>query len=66
MQKTKVSIQFTSLTKLWEFRIAINANIFEMNMSEMTITCECSTEHIQMAIEQYKGKVVERRKEENA
>jgi hypothetical protein len=66
MQKAKVSIQFTSLTKLWEFRMAIGVNIFEMNMSEMTITCDCSSGHIQMAIDQYNGKLVETRKEEEA
>jgi hypothetical protein len=46
--------------------MAINANIFEMNMSEITISCECSSAHIQMAIEQYNGKLVETRKEEEA
>ena len=66
MQKTKVSIQFTSLTKLWKFRMAIDANVYEMNTREMTIICECSREHIQMAIEQYKGKVVESKMEEEA
>lgn len=46
MQKTKVSIQFTSLTRLWEFRMAIEANIFEMNMTQIGITCECTREQI--------------------
>lgn len=64
MQKSKVSIQFTSLTKLWSFRMAINANVFEMNMAQIMITCECTKEQIHMAVEVYEGKVVELKTEE--
>lgn len=64
MTTTKVSIQFTSLTKLWAFRMAINVNVFEMNMSELTITCECSKEHIQLAVDEYNGRVVGTKKQE--
>lgn len=64
MQKTKVSIQFTSLIKLWEFRMAIDANVFEMNMSQIAITCECTKEQIDMAMEIYNGKLLEAKKEQ--
>jgi hypothetical protein len=64
MQKSKVSIQFTSLTKLWEFRMAIDINIFEMNLSQLTINCECTEEQITMAMEIYNGKLLKAKKEE--
>ena len=59
MQKTRVSIQFTSLTNLWAFRMAIDVNVFEMNVSKIMITCECSKEQIELAKSEYKGRVVE-------
>lgn len=64
MQKTKVSIQFTSLTRLWQFRMAIDANIFEMNMTQIAITCECTKEQIHMAETIYYGRVLEAKKEQ--
>jgi hypothetical protein len=64
MTPTRVSIQFTSLTKLWAFRMAINVNVFEMNLSQLTITCECSKEDIQLALEEYNGSVVQTKKQE--
>jgi hypothetical protein len=66
MPTSKVSIRFTSLTNLWSFRLEIQANIFELNMSEMIITCQCSEEHIRLAKEKYNGKLVEHVKEETA
>jgi hypothetical protein len=63
MKKTRVSIQFTSLGNLWAFRMAIEANVFEMNMSKIMITCECSKEQIALAISEYKGKLVEVKEE---
>jgi hypothetical protein len=64
MITTRVTIQFTSLTNLWAFRMAINVNIFEMNMSELTITCKCSEEHIRLALDEYKGRLIETKKQE--
>jgi hypothetical protein len=64
MQQERVTIRFTSLTKLWEYRLAINANIFEMNLNRLTITCYCTEEHIQLAISEFNGKVVEYTKED--
>ena len=61
--KSRVSIRFTSLTKLWAFRVAINVNVFEMNMSQLTITCQCSEEDIKLAENKYGGKVVNTRQE---
>jgi hypothetical protein len=62
MSTTQVTIQFSSLTNLWAFRTAISVNVFEMNMSEISITCECSKEHIALAVEKYKGRVLETQK----
>ena len=64
MQKSRVSIRFTSLTNLWAFRLAIDVNVFEMNMSQIMITCECAKEDIELATSKYKGKVVENKKQE--
>lgn len=64
MSKTRVSIQFTSLTKLWEFRMAIDANVFEMNLHELTITCQCTEEQIELAVQKYNGKIVKAKKQE--
>ena len=62
MSARKVSIQFTSLGNLWNFRLAIQANIFEMNLAKLTITCDCAEEHIALAMKQYKGRIVESKK----
>ena len=63
MTHSKVSIKFTSLASMWAFRMEINANIFEMNVAQLTIKCDCSEEHIKLAIEKYNGKIVEALKE---
>jgi hypothetical protein len=63
MNKTNVSIRFTSLTNLWAFRREIDINLFEMNLSKLMITCECSEEEIQLAIEKYNGKLIDAKKE---
>ena len=59
MQKQKVTIRFSSLTKLWDFRMAIDASVFEMNLHMLTITCECTKKHIELAINQYKATLVD-------
>jgi hypothetical protein len=63
MNKTKVSLKFTNLSNLWAFRLAIDVNVFEMNLSELMITCDCTREHIQLATEKFGGRVVELKKE---
>ena len=64
MTISKVSIRFTSLNNLWAFRLDISAYEFSMNMAELTLTCQCSAEHIQLAKEKYNGKVVGHVREE--
>ena len=59
MTWTKVTIKFTSLTNLWAFRSAIAVNIFEMNLSEISITCDCTKEDIELAEQKFKGKLIE-------
>jgi hypothetical protein len=59
MVTTKVSIRFTSLNNLWAFRLEIDANEFAMNLAELTITCECSKEHLELAKSKYHARVVE-------
>jgi hypothetical protein len=60
MSTSKVTIRFSSLNSLWAFRLAINTNEFTMNLAELTITCQCTKEHIKLAQTQYHGKIVER------
>ena len=43
--------------------MAIAVNVFEMNLSKIMISCECSKEDIELAINQYKGKRVEIKQE---
>lgn len=33
--------------------MAIDANVFEMNLRELTITCECTKEHMELAVQKY-------------
>jgi hypothetical protein len=60
MSTSKVTIRFTSLTNLWAFRLAIQANEFKMNLAELTIICECSKEQIKLAQNRYHGQIAER------
>ena len=64
MSTSKVTLRFTSLTNLWAFRLASAMNKFEMNLAELIITCECSKEQIELAIKEFKGKVIATLKEE--
>lgn len=57
MSTKNVTLQFTSLIKLWDFRRAINAHVFEMNLHNSTITCECTEEQVQLALNQYGAKI---------
>ena len=57
MQKT--TLVFLSLKELWEFRQAIHANYIEINTKNKSITCDCTREHIQLAIDQFHAKVMD-------
>ena len=63
MAKSKVTIKFTSLTSLWSFRTTIAVNIYEMNLSEISITCECTKEEVELALQKFKGKLVQMEKQ---
>ena len=64
MSKLKTTLRFTSLTNLWAFRLASEVNQFEMNLAELSITCECSKEIIEVAVKEFNGKVFTAEKEE--
>lgn len=53
----KTTIIFLSLKDLWDFRQAIQANHIEINTKNKSITCDCSEEHIKLAINKFNGKV---------
>ena len=43
--------------------MAIRANVFEMNLSQLIITCQCTAEDVALAAEKYNGKIVETKKQ---
>ena len=59
----QVSLRFPTISALWAFRLEINAQVFEMNLQLLSITCECSKEHIELALTKYKAAVVNSKKE---
>jgi len=64
MSTSKITLCFTNLTNLWAFRLASEMNKFEMNLAELSITCYCSKEQIELAIQEFNGKIVATAKEE--
>lgn len=57
MQKN--TLVFLSLKDLWDFRQEIYATDMEINTKNKTITCDCSPEHIALALQKYHAKIVE-------
>jgi hypothetical protein len=53
----KTTLIFLSLNDLWDFRQAIQANYIEINTKNKSITCDCSKEHIDLAINKFHAKV---------
>jgi hypothetical protein len=53
-----VTLQFPTARELWSFRLEIEATIFEFNLRDRTLTCQCSDDHIKLAIEKYNGKLI--------
>ena len=53
-----VTLQFQSVKELWEFRLAIEAYVFEINLRDRTLTCNCTRDHLKLAIEQYGARLV--------
>lgn len=44
--------------------MAIDANVFEMNMKQIAITCDSSNEQIEMALKVFNGRLLEAKKEQ--
>ena len=44
--------------------MAIDANVFEMNMSQIAITCECTKEEMDMALTIYNGRSLEAKRDQ--
>lgn len=44
---------------LWKFKMLINANYAEVNFQNCTIVCECTEEHLQIALQDYSAQIVE-------
>jgi len=54
----KTTLVFLSLKDLWAFRQEIQANHIEINTKSKSITCDCTKEHINLAVNKYNAKVV--------
>lgn len=52
------TLQFPSVKELWNFRLAIEADVFEINLRDRRLTCHCEDKHIKLAIEKYGAKLV--------
>ena len=59
----KVILKFATVSSLWSFRLEINAQVFEMNLQQLSITCECSKQQIELAVNKYKASVVSSKRE---
>lgn len=55
-----VTLQFPSIERLWKFRLEIRSDDFEMNLNDRTIICRCTDKDIELALDKYKGSVVEK------
>ena len=53
-----VTLQFQSLDDLWAFRIDALIYFIEMNQAQITLTCKCSQQHLQLAVSKYKAEVL--------
>ena len=63
IMKEQIMLQFPSMDSLWRFRFEVNANFFQMNPSKRTIICNCTKEHIELAIKKYNAKIVDQKTE---
>ena len=59
----KVILKFATVSSLWSFRLEIHAQAFEMNFQQLSITCECSKQQIELAVTKYKASVVSSKRE---
>lgn len=46
-----VTLEFPAIKMLWSFRCEIEANAFEVNPRNRTITCQCDEQQIKLAME---------------
>ncbi len=58
MSLSKATIQFKSVADLWAYRISATNGSYQMNLAKCLITCLCTKEQIQLAVDKYNGKVV--------
>lgn len=54
---TKVNIVFTSLLKLWDFRLLLPRRPDRTNIRKKIITCDCTEAEIKLAQMAYKARV---------
>lgn len=53
-----VTLQFPTANLIWNFRCEIEANFFELNLGNRTITFKCDEQQIRLAMEKYGAKLV--------
>jgi hypothetical protein len=50
------TLQFQTAIDLWNFRLEIAVNVFEMNLKHKTLICKCNEQQVKIAIEKYRCK----------
>lgn len=53
-----VTLRFPTVKLLWGFRLEIEADVFEINLRDHTLTCHCSEQYIKLAVEKYGAKLI--------
>ena len=56
---SKIKLAFPGLHTLWAFVTTIGFTSIEINTKDATVYCECSEEHINLAIKKFEARVVE-------
>ena len=58
MCTSEVTIQFNSYYQLREFMRRIDTEFYDVSFTKFTITCHCTKENLDLAVEQYNGKII--------
>jgi|GEM_PF-4617206 len=62
---TPVILQFPDLTQLAKFRFTLKEAYLEMNVKNLTISCDCSSDMINDAVMHYGARVLPAHKTQN-
>ena len=57
--KKLVTLRFSNLHSLWYFARSLSSPVFKINTAEFLLTCECTLQELNSALEQYKATPVQ-------